>query len=527
MQLSARFIPILLSSAALTNAGSSHIHHHDQNITPSYRSKRMLSSETVALTVPDLDKLTQQLCAASDNTLHRRQASPTINIPISDLNGILQIVQNFNNEIVSVLQGIIDNSVQGLPGSNVTYTTYTTLGVAAGIDGAVVPEYTQTGGETLSIAAGTAGTAVPGYTQTSVTTLDVAAGTAVLDYIQTSWTTLGVAASTAVPDSTYADVTTSSVAAGTASTAVSESTHTDEPESHSNLVTERHDAKRNVDISPPGLPSEVFPNLQPAETTASTSLPTPSSSAGLPAEESLSLQQLEIITLTPLPPSSLTSETSTASTPTDTSPPDLASEVPDLPLPVATALPLSDPASAATTPASPSSTAAPQISNSTYVFNPLSSRNVAVYFGQTPATGSTTLAATCADPAIDMIVLAFVTGSTPASDGSGAVYPNVNFGAACGGQTRLMASTAPGLLSCPDLAQNITVCQQTHGKKVMLSVGGATGNIILGSGKQASDLADALWKVFGPPGQIEYVFSVLSISYNRGGWFWEIPCIET
>lgn len=133
-----------------------------------------------------------------------------------------------------------------------------------------------------------------------------------------------------------------------------------------------------------------------------------------------------------------------------------------------------------------------------YVFDTQSSKNVAVYFGQTPVTGGTTLAAQCPDPNIDIVILAFVISAT-----DGGSYPRVNFGAACGGQTSAMAQEAPGLLSCPQLASDIATCQTTYGKKVLLSIGGATSGIVFATPTQASNFADVLWKLFGPIGNID------------------------
>ena len=133
-----------------------------------------------------------------------------------------------------------------------------------------------------------------------------------------------------------------------------------------------------------------------------------------------------------------------------------------------------------------------------YVFNAQSSKNVAVYFGQTPVTDTTTLEAQCADPNIDIVILAFVMSQL-----DGGPYPSVNFGAACGGQTAKMAAQAPGLLSCPQLASYIQACQKTYGKKVLLSIGGATSQISFSSAAQASDFGDVLWNLFGPPGKVD------------------------
>jgi hypothetical protein len=170
---------------------------------------------------------------------------------------------------------------------------------------------------------------------------------------------------------------------------------------------------------------------------------------------------------------------------------------------------------------------AQNISTSGYVFNAKSSNNVVVYYGQTPVTASSSVEAQSADPNIDIVILAFVIS---AADGGS--YPGINFGAACGGQTPEMVAQAPGLLSCPALAANISSCQSNYGKKVLLSVGGATSQISFPSSSDASSLADMLWNLFGPPGNIDaglrpfgdvevdgfdvgrYSFSVISFFYS-------------
>lgn len=133
-----------------------------------------------------------------------------------------------------------------------------------------------------------------------------------------------------------------------------------------------------------------------------------------------------------------------------------------------------------------------------YVFNAQSSENVAVYFGQTAATSLTALAEECADPNIDIIIVAFVISQL-----DGGPYPQVNFGAACGGQTTTMENEAPGLLYCPELASNISACQSTYGKKVLLSIGGSASGISFTSAEEASNFANMLWNLFGPPGNID------------------------
>lgn len=66
-----------------------------------------------------------------------------------------------------------------------------------------------------------------------------------------------------------------------------------------------------------------------------------------------------------------------------------------------------------------------------------------------------------------------------------------------------MAAQAPGLLSCPELAGNISTCQNTYGKKVLLSVGGATSQISFSGEDQARNFGDVLWNLFGPAGNID------------------------
>lgn len=150
---------------------------------------------------------------------------------------------------------------------------------------------------------------------------------------------------------------------------------------------------------------------------------------------------------------------------------------------MATSISLGQPTSTATT---------------SYIFNSQSTRNIAVYFGQSGVTGQTTLKAQCADPNVDIVILAFVITSNYHGK-----YPYVNFGAACGGQTSKMIAEAPGLLSCPELEGYIDICQQTYGKKVLLSIGGSTSSLSFTSSSDASDFASILWQIFGPTGNLD------------------------
>ncbi|KAL9023007.1 MAG: hypothetical protein Q9196_007432, partial [Gyalolechia fulgens] len=127
-----------------------------------------------------------------------------------------------------------------------------------------------------------------------------------------------------------------------------------------------------------------------------------------------------------------------------------------------------------------------------YVFNAQSSDNVAVYYGQSPATSQTSLAQTCQDENVDIVILAFLTTFF----GFGG-YPNINLGAACGGPSSAMQAVgASGLLSCPTIENDIKTCQAL-GKKVLLSLGGAESTTAFSSDSQASDFATRLWNLFG------------------------------
>jgi hypothetical protein len=209
---------------------------------------------------------------------------------------------------------------------------------------------------------------------------------------------------------------------------------------------------------------------------------------------------------TSLPRSSAAASTSNEPISLDTQIPATGTSAPAAASPIPAAATSISPAAAATsvaavepTPIGYTGIRVPPASNQAgYAFNAASSKNIAVYFGQTPATGGTTLEAQCADLNVDIVILAFVISQL-----DGGLYPAVNFGAACSSQTTKMASEAPGLLSCPDLARNISSCQNVYGKKVFLSVGGAASQISFPSMSQASNFGDVLWSLFGPPGNVD------------------------
>ena len=125
-------------------------------------------------------------------------------------------------------------------------------------------------------------------------------------------------------------------------------------------------------------------------------------------------------------------------------------------------------------------------------FNAGASNNLAVYYGQTDASSSVTLAQQCADASVDIVILAFLTEYFGPGN-----YPTLNFGGSCSSPNSAQsAKGATGLLSCPDMATAIKTCQ-SNGKKVLLSLGGATGTSKFSSDSQASTFATQLWNLFG------------------------------
>jgi len=60
----------------------------------------------------------------------------------------------------------------------------------------------------------------------------------------------------------------------------------------------------------------------------------------------------------------------------------------------------------------------------------------------------------------------------------------------------MTAAGATGLISCPNLAADITACQGL-GKKVMLSLGGAEASSAFTNDADATKFATTLWDLFG------------------------------
>ncbi|KAL9006863.1 MAG: hypothetical protein Q9188_000394 [Gyalolechia gomerana] len=226
--------------------------------------------------------------------------------------------------------------------------------------------------------------------------------------------------------------------------------------------------------------STAILDIHQANTTTSQLAPNTSASMSVgggeffqsPAKSSVATTLLPVISASP------TSSVAPANPPISSSTPALV-ESPS------SALAISPAISQPVAPANPPSTGA-------YTFNAQSSDNVVVYYGQSPATSQTTLAQMCQDENVDIVILAFLTTFFGAGG-----YPNINFGAACGGpSSNMQAAGASGLLSCPTMENDIKTCQGL-GKKVLLSLGGAEATTAFSSESQASEFATQLWNLFG------------------------------
>lgn len=128
-------------------------------------------------------------------------------------------------------------------------------------------------------------------------------------------------------------------------------------------------------------------------------------------------------------------------------------------------------------------------------FNPSAKNNVAVYWGQGP--NQLPLLETCKNPAIDIINIGFVNAFPDNSPGA---YPGTNFGNACGDETYTVNGVSTLLKSnCPRIGSDIIECQQTYGKKIFLSFGGAyPQNYYIANDNSANSFADFVWGAFGP-----------------------------
>jgi chitinase len=118
-------------------------------------------------------------------------------------------------------------------------------------------------------------------------------------------------------------------------------------------------------------------------------------------------------------------------------------------------------------------------------FSQSSNNNLVVYWGQNSAGSQQRLSSYCQDSTVDVIPISFLTAF-----GVGAYQ--LNFANACGG-TPIAGS---GMFACDQIAADIKTCQ-VSGKKILLSMGGASGAYGFNSAAQAQQVADDLWNYFG------------------------------
>jgi chitinase len=109
--------------------------------------------------------------------------------------------------------------------------------------------------------------------------------------------------------------------------------------------------------------------------------------------------------------------------------------------------------------------------------------NLIAYWGQDCVNNEPSLAAVCADPAYDAILLSF------ADRFGNFTVPHFDLADHCSGH--LPNST---LLHCPQVGKDIAACQ-AMGKTVLMSLGGADGKHSLVSHEDAIDLAHQIWNL--------------------------------
>lgn len=113
-----------------------------------------------------------------------------------------------------------------------------------------------------------------------------------------------------------------------------------------------------------------------------------------------------------------------------------------------------------------------------------------MYWGQN--NGEKSLGSYCsADSGIDVLVLSFLYVW-----GGAVKIPYGNFGEQC---AVLQDGTGQ---NCDQLIADIKTCKSA-GKKVLLSLGGASGSYSLGSADEATTLANAVWNSYAAPGSVD------------------------
>ena len=128
-------------------------------------------------------------------------------------------------------------------------------------------------------------------------------------------------------------------------------------------------------------------------------------------------------------------------------------------------------------------------------FNPNGKTNVITYWGQ--GANQDRLLTTCQNPSYDIINIGFV--NIFPDQGAGG-WAGTNFGNACWGDVYKHNGVNTSLLkTCPDIGPDVIACQQTYGKKILLSIGGGEPtDYYINSDASGKKFADFLWPAFGP-----------------------------
>ncbi|KAF3917938.1 Endochitinase [Dactylellina cionopaga] len=104
---------------------------------------------------------------------------------------------------------------------------------------------------------------------------------------------------------------------------------------------------------------------------------------------------------------------------------------------------------------------------------------------------------TCNNPNVDIVLVSFVTKFKGIAG-----FPVINLSNQCGNVFMYAenAKNKTDILTCPSIGDQIQQCQAI-GKKILLSLGGATWNEPGWPSVQAArDSANSIWAMFGPPG---------------------------
>lgn len=131
----------------------------------------------------------------------------------------------------------------------------------------------------------------------------------------------------------------------------------------------------------------------------------------------------------------------------------------------------------------------------------LATPGVNIYWGQ-QGEGSNRLRNYCDTPGFEYVTIGFI-NSSPEHDPSGLRYPGTNFAKHCISdkyQNPDNEENSNLLSRCGQIAADVRYCQR-QGKKVLLSIGGASGSdydYSISNGPEGEYFAEFIWEAFGP-----------------------------